>query len=81
MTERSTKVRYVQWVLELACYVPVAVIAYGIFRSIRVAVFAMICAFGRSLWMYSHTQGKKLAIENMKKYGLNPDRDEAPPSV
>ena len=29
---------------------------------------------------YSKFQGNKLAVENMKKYGLEPDRDEAQPA-
>ena len=33
------------------------------------------------LWSYPIRQGEKLAIENMRKHGLEPDRDEAPPSV
>jgi len=29
----------------------------------------------------SHLQGRKLAEQNMRRFGLTPDRDEAPPSV
>ena len=30
---------------------------------------------------YADRQGKRLAAENMRKAGLNPDRDEAPKNV
>jgi hypothetical protein len=42
----------------------------------NLAMYAVIAALS-----YSKFQGKTLAEENMTKYGLEPDRDEAPPSA
>jgi len=73
----------VVWGLRLiALTIPLALSYFsykrGGYRGLVGTLFSVVLGV---LLSYPNRQGRKLAIENMRKHGLEPDRDEAPPSV
>ena len=76
------KSRYVFQGIRLIALAVVLVLAYRSYRTesyLGLVATASAAVLGL-LWSYPNRQGEKLAAENMRKYGLNPDRDEATPS-
>jgi hypothetical protein len=76
------KSRYVFWgirVIALSVTLVLACRAYKSDRYIGLAGISCAVVLG-ALTSYPMRQGEKLAAENMRRYGLNPDRDEAQPA-
>jgi hypothetical protein len=81
MTQRS-RTRIVWQGIRLIALAVTLVLAYRAYQADRyIGLIGMLCSVVLGVLMsYPARQGEKLAIENMKKYGLEPDRDEATPS-
>lgn len=77
MAQRS-KSRFVWWGIRLIALTVTVVLAYRAYEadSYRGLIGLLVAVGLGALMSYSNRQGEKLAIENMKKYGLEPDRDE-----
>ncbi len=82
MPQRSTKSNVLLGIRILASLVVVACLAYDYLthhRNQLASDLGILVAVG--FINVSHLQGRKLAEQNMRKFGLEPDRDEAPPGV
>ena len=76
MAQRSTT-RAVFWGLRFIVLAFLLVLAYRAFKAqgyvgLIGILFSVVLGL---LWSYPSRQGEKLAAENMKKAGLQPDRD------
>ncbi len=81
MTQTS-KGRFVWWGIRFIFLAGTSVLAYRAYKAegylgLVSTLFSIVLGL---LWPYPNRQGRKLAAENMKKYGLEPDRDEAQPA-